>query len=33
MDQNALSQSDHKISKLTISLEQIDEIDSFFACW
>ena len=24
--------SDYKISKLTISLEQINEIDSFFAC-
>ena len=33
MDQNDLSQSDYKISKLTISLEQINEIDSFFACW
>ena len=30
--QNALSQSDSRIFKSTISPEQMDEIASFFAC-
>ena len=30
---NALSQSDCRIFKSTISPEQIDETASFFACW
>ena len=33
MGQNTLSQSDCKIFKSTISLEQNDEKDWFFACW
>ena len=31
--QNALSQSDCRIFKSTISPEQIDETASFFTCW
>ena len=31
--QNALSQSDCRVFKSTISLEQIDQTASFFACW
>ena len=33
MDQNAVSQSDCRISKSTISPEHINEISWFFACW
>ena len=33
MGQNALGQSDYKIFKSTISLEQNHEKASFFACW
>ena len=33
MAQNAFSQSDCRIFKLAISLEQIDEKAWFFACW
>ena len=33
MDQNALGQSDCRIFKSTISLEQIDKKTWFFACW
>ena len=33
MDQNALSQSDYRIFKSTISLEQDDEKAWIFACW
>ena len=33
MGQSALSQSDCRIFKLTISLEQNDEKVWFFACW
>ena len=32
IDQNALSQSDFRFFKSTISPEQIDKIASFFAC-
>ena len=33
MDQNALGQSDCKILKSNLSLEQKDEKAWFFACW
>ena len=33
MGQNALGQSDYRIFKSTISLEQNDEKAWFFACW
>ena len=33
MGQNALGQSDCRIFKSTISLDQIDEKAKFFACW
>ena len=33
MGQNALGQSDYRIFKSTITLEQYDEKGWFFACW